>query len=163
MPPKGQRGCSELLRAKVPKAKGKVKAKTVQSVAESENYVHFRTADWSNVKAQGPGPFGNQLEVEKIAGHCLVPCGPRIWCMGGDRETSGPTPEKISLLMMDLRYGRWEDHTPSANSYAPSWRWGHSSCMLPAKFPPQNGRKVMLMCGGFDSEAERSKPSGLSL
>lgn len=63
--------------------------------------------------------------------------------------------QKISVLMMDLRYRHWEDRTPAPGSYAPSWRWGHSSCFLPAKFPVRprrKMRKVVLICGGFDSE-----------
>lgn len=136
-----------LLKAKLPRAKAKGKAKARPSVADSESYVHFRTADWSSLDTE--------VKVEKITGHCLVASGHRIWCIGGDREVEGKSPAKISLLMMDLRYRRWEDHTPPAASYAPSWRWGHSSCMLPTKFPvrPQHKqRKVMLMCGGFDRE-----------
>ena len=131
-----------LLKAKLPRAKAKGKAKARPSVADSESYVHFRTADWSSLDTE--------VKVEKITGHCLVASGHRIWCIGGDREVEGKSPAKISLLMMDLRYRRWEDHTPPAASYAPSWRWGHSSCMLPTKFPvrPQHKqRKVMLMPG----------------
>ena len=138
-----------LLKAKLPRAKAKGKAKAQPSVADSESYVHFRTADWSSLDVS------QELKVEKITGHCLVAAGHRIWCIGGDREVEGRSelPAKISLLMMDLRYRRWEDHTPPAASYAPSWRWGHSSCMLPAKFPvrPQHkDRKVMLMLGIVD-------------
>ena len=139
-----------LLKAKLPRAKAKGKAKAQPSVADSASDVHFRTADWSSLDAQEH----QELKVEKITGHCLVASGHRIWCIGGDREVEGKSPPaKISLLMMDLRYRRWEDHTPPAASYAPSWRWGHSSCMLPAKFPvrPQHKhRKVMLMLGIAD-------------
>ncbi len=142
-------------------AKAKPKAKGAhQSVVDFEDYVHFKTGEWSSLERNSHGC--RHIEVEKIVGHCLVASEHRLWCIGGDRDELNGTDEdgestyqKISLLMMDLRTKMWEDRTPALGSYAPSWRWGHSSCLLPAGFPvrPENKhRKVLLMCGGFDTE-----------
>lgn len=132
----------------VPKGKAKAKGKAAhQSVSDSKDYIHFRAFDWTPVESD------SECQLGSINGHCLVAAGHRLWCLGGDRGT--PTSTKISLLGMDLRKMTWEDHTPSAGSYAPSWRWGHSNCLLPARFPPRRGRakkEVLLMCGGFDSK-----------
>lgn len=44
--------------------------------------------------------------------------------------------------------------TPKPAESAPSWRWGHSSVVVPAQYPPQPGTRenLLLLCGGFDKE-----------
>ncbi len=89
------------------------------------------------------------LELGQIFGHQIVASGEVLWCIGGFRPVEQV---KMSLLALDLSSLRWKDLTPPTNAVAPTWRWGHSACVLGKQAGPRPSRSsdLVMLCGGFD-------------
>ena len=86
-------------------------------------------------------------EVGQIFGHYIVATGDEIWCIGGFRPCERP---KISLLLLDMHSKCWNDLTPLDDAVAPSWRWGHSACIIGKQVHKQVVISSIMLCGGFN-------------
>mmetsp|Transcript_2964 Transcript_2964/g.6708 ORF Transcript_2964/g.6708 Transcript_2964/m.6708 type:complete len:462 (-) Transcript_2964:102-1487(-) len=133
------------------KAKGGGKGKSGKGkCVQEESFTDFRVDDWRHLPADPAEAVG--AAPKGIQGHCVVSHDAQLWCIGGARpDASSP---QISLLLFDLHRRCWSDMTPKPSESAPSWRWGHSSVVVPAQYPPQPGTRenLLLLCGGFDKE-----------
>ena len=96
------------------------------------------------------------LELGQIFGHQIVASGDVLWCIGGFRPVEQV---KISLLALDLSSLRWKDLTPPTNAVAPTWRWGHSACVLGKQAGPRPSRvsDLVMLCGGFDRNCNHNE------
>ena len=139
-------------RKKANAGKGKGKGKGKNNKKNQKNIsVDFRVDDWQHLPADAFDA------TKEIYGHCICIQGSQLWSIGGTRE--GQQGRHISLLRMDLHTKCWNDLTPpypppDPAEEVPSWRWGHSSVLVPTEHPPKpdSQENYLMICGGFDKE-----------
>lgn len=104
----------------------------------------FQQPQWTKIDLHS-----NESELEKpeqIFGHQIVASANVLWCIGGYRPVEQV---KISLIALDLHSLQWDDLTPGEDSVAPTWRWGHSACVLEKHALKRPTDFRVMLCGGF--------------